>query len=102
MQTNPSERLKKKQHASSLSDKEMGETILQQLSAGLSKIDSSQLPRIVQGVVLSLHSVPKGSVAYTFICKWLGQASLNGWDSHHLPLKSITFGNKRDGGKGSL
>ncbi len=34
----------KRQYTSSISDKEMGKTVLQQLSVGLSKIDSCQLP----------------------------------------------------------
>lgn len=49
-------------YTANLSDKDIGKTTLQQLSAGLAKIDSSQLPGNYK-VVFQLHIVPKGNVA---------------------------------------
>ncbi|CAJ1071391.1 PREDICTED: uncharacterized protein LOC107738138 [Xyrichtys novacula] len=97
-------------YTSGLSDKDMGKTILQQLSEGLSKIDSSQLlgkhkvwcyhftlyPRVMWP--LKLCEVTSSAVsrmeakANSFIRKWLGlprcfsAAGLYGRNSLQLPL----------------
>ncbi len=103
-------------YISGLSDKDMGKIILRQLSEGLSKIDTSQLPgnfkvwcyhstlhpRVMWP--LKLCEVTSSAVsrmeakANSFIRKWLGlprcfsAAGLYGWNSLQLPLKSITSG----------
>ncbi len=110
----------RRQYTSSLSDKEMGKTIYQQLSAGLSKIESSQLPakykvwcynftlypRIMWP--LKLCEVTSSAVsrmdakANSTIRKWLGlprcfsAAGLYGRNSLQLPLKSITAGYRQE------
>ncbi|KAJ8393342.1 hypothetical protein AAFF_G00062430 [Aldrovandia affinis] len=107
-------------YTSRFSDKDMGKTILQQLSEGLSKIDSSQLPRkhkvwcyhftLYPRVMwpLKLCEVTSSAVsrmeakANSFICKWLGlprcfsAAGLYGRNSLQLPLKSITLGYRQE------
>ncbi|KAJ8375800.1 hypothetical protein SKAU_G00063800 [Synaphobranchus kaupii] len=115
-----------RQYTSSLSNKEVGKTSLEQLSAGLSKINSSQLhgkykvwcyhftlyPRVMWP--LKLCEVTSSAVSRTdakansFIRKWLGlprcfsATSLYGWNALHLPLKSITLGKEMEGrGRGA-
>ncbi|CAJ1057413.1 PREDICTED: uncharacterized protein LOC107738138 [Xyrichtys novacula] len=107
-------------YTSGLSDKDMGKTILQQLSEGLSKIDSSQLPgkhkvwcyhfTLYPRVMwpLKLCEVTSSAVsrmeakANSFIRKWLGlprcfsAAGLYGRNSLQLPLKSITLGYRQE------
>ncbi|KAJ8352978.1 hypothetical protein AAFF_G00124830, partial [Aldrovandia affinis] len=107
-------------YTSRLSDKDMGKTILQQLSEGLSKIDSSQLPRkhkvwcyhftLYPRVMwpLKLCEVTSSAVSWmeakanSFIRKWLGllrcfsAAGLYGRNSLQLPLKSITLGYRQE------
>lgn len=98
----------------------MGRTILQQLSEGLSKIDSTQLPRkhkvwcyhftLYPRVMwlLKLCEVTSSAVsrmeakANSFIRKWLGlpwcfsAAVLYGQNSLQLPMKSITLGYRQE------
>ena len=107
-------------YTSSLSDKSMGRTILQQLSAGLEKIDTSQLPgkykvwcyhfTLYPRVMwpLKLCEVTSSAVtrmetkANAFIRKWLGlpkcfsATGLYGWNALQLPLKSITLGYRQE------
>lgn len=104
-----------RQYTSNGSDKEMWEAILQQLSANLSKIDSSRLPRkykvwcyhfiLFLRVMwpLKLCEVTSSPVsrmdakANSFICRWLGlpqcfsAAGLYRWNLLQLPLKSISL-----------
>ena len=107
-------------YTSGLSDKDMGKTILQQLSEGLAKSDSSQLPgkhkvwcyhfTLYPRVMwpLKLCEVTSSAVsrmeakANSFIRKWLGlprcfsAAGLYGRNSLQLPLKSITLGYRQE------
>ena len=109
-----------RQYTASLSDKEIGKTTLQQLSAGLAKIDSSQLPgkykvwcfnfTLYPRVMwpLKLCEVTSSAVSKmdaktsSFIRKWLGlprghsSASLYGKNTLQLPLKSITIGYRQE------
>ncbi|KAJ8351711.1 hypothetical protein SKAU_G00231870 [Synaphobranchus kaupii] len=109
-----------RQYTSSLSDKEMGKAILQQLSAGLSQIDASQLPvkhkvwcyhfTLYPRVMwpLKLSEVTSSAVsridakANACIRKWLGlprcfsATGLYGGNTLHLPLKSITLGYRQE------
>ncbi|KAI7794830.1 polyprotein [Triplophysa rosa] len=107
-------------YTAGLSDKDMGKTILRQLSEGLSKIDASQLPgkykvwcyhfTLYPRVMLPLNlcEVTSSAVrrmeakANSFIRKWLGLpqcfsvAGLYGWNSLQLALKSITLGYRQE------
>lgn len=112
-----------RQYTSDLSDKEIGKTILSQLSEGLAKINASQLPGKYKVWCytftlyprtmwpLKLCEVPSSAVgrmdakANSYIRKWLGlprcfsAAGLYGWNSLQLPLKSITLGYRQEKAK---
>lgn len=99
-----------------MSDKGMGKAIPQQLSEGLAKIDTSQLPGKYKVWCYNFTSYPRimwplklcevassavsrmDAKANAFVRKWLGlprcfsAVGLCGWNSLHLPLKSITLG----------
>lgn len=104
-----------RQYTSSVSYKEVGKTILQQLSAGLAKMDSSQLPgkykvhfTLYSRVMwpLKLCEVTMSAVSKmeaktsSFICKWLGlprclsSASLYGRNSPASPDRARAEGQR--------
>ncbi|XP_077382825.1 5-azacytidine-induced protein 2 isoform X1 [Festucalex cinctus] len=105
-----------RQYTAELSDKQMGRTIMKQLTDGLSRIDQSQLPGkykvwcyqfvLYRRVMwpLKMSEIPSSAVskmdgkANSFIRKWLGlprclsETGLFGKNALQLPLQSISLG----------
>ncbi|RXN06597.1 hypothetical protein ROHU_032706 [Labeo rohita] len=105
-----------RQYTADLSDKQMGKTIMKQLSDGLARIDQSQLPgkfkvwcyqfTLYRRIMwpLKMSEIPSSTVsmmdgkANSFIRKWLGlprclsETGLFGRNMLQLPLQSIQLG----------
>ncbi len=109
-----------RQYTAELSDKQMGRTVMKQLSDGLARIDQSQLPgkykvwcyqftlyRRVKWP-LKMSEIPSSIAskmdgkANSFIRKWLGlsrclsETGLFGKNTLQLPLQSISLGYKQE------
>ncbi|KAG1932793.1 hypothetical protein F2P79_020826 [Pimephales promelas] len=105
-----------RQYTADLSDKQMGKTVMKQLSDGLARIDQSQLPGkfkvwcyqfiLYRRVMwpLKMSEIPSSTIskmdgkANSFIRKWLGlprclsETGLFGKNMLQLPLQSIQLG----------
>lgn len=109
-----------RQYTAELSDKQLGRTVLKQLSESLARIDQRQLPgkhkvwcyqfTLYKRVMwpLKMSEIPSSTASKmdgkvkSFIRKWLGlprclsETGLFGKNTLHLPLQSINLGYKQE------